>query len=101
MVVTPIVLSMWTTKISTCAFFTFLSVLCMITLDLIAQELENPFGDDPNDLPSFAMQEEMNRDLLLLVHPEASLVPDLASSAVTSYETLNEKGSLVAQSLEM
>uniref|UniRef100_A0A7S0BCW3 Bestrophin homolog n=1 Tax=Pyrodinium bahamense TaxID=73915 RepID=A0A7S0BCW3_9DINO len=81
MMLTPIVMCNWTGIVWSCALFTFVSVLCMVGLDLIAIELENPFGDDPNDLPVWEMQNVFNRDLVMLVDPLVWTVPKLLPRA--------------------
>lgn len=97
--ITPIVVSNWTTSIWSCVLFTSISVICMIGLDLIAIELENPFGDDPNDLPVLEMQNIFNKDLIMLVDPLAWNVPKLLPGARTHAE-LVEGGPKDAMSLQ-
>jgi len=88
MVITPVVINLWTDHAWYCALASFISVVCMKGIDVIAMELENPFGDDPNDLPCFQMHHSMNRDLTLLVNPKSWKVPDLVPTAKTTYEEL-------------
>mmetsp|Transcript_29469 Transcript_29469/g.84350 ORF Transcript_29469/g.84350 Transcript_29469/m.84350 type:complete len:562 (-) Transcript_29469:44-1729(-) len=88
MLITPMVVCSWTTAAWSCAIFTFVSVVCMVGLDLIAIELENPFGDDPNDLPVLEMQNIFNKDLTMLVDPLVWNVPKLQASARTHSELL-------------
>merc|ERR1712048_1326913 len=45
MIITPFVLCQLTTYIWSCVLLTLTSVLCMKGLDLVAAELQNPFGD--------------------------------------------------------
>lgn len=47
------------------------------TLNLIAVELENPFGSDPNDIDGPQMQLEMNNHLRLLLCAETQRIPRL------------------------
>mmetsp|Transcript_26571 Transcript_26571/g.48073 ORF Transcript_26571/g.48073 Transcript_26571/m.48073 type:complete len:399 (-) Transcript_26571:254-1450(-) len=42
---------------------------------LIAQEIDQPFGDDPNDLPLLEMQKDFNASLLGLLTKQAREVP--------------------------
>merc|ERR1719245_2715289 len=88
MVVTPIVINLWAAHAWYCAIATFISVVCMKGLDVTAIELENPFGDDPNDLPIFQMHHSMNRDLTLLVNPKTWTIPRLLPTALIKYEDL-------------
>merc|ERR1712228_323382 len=57
------------------AFLTFLPIFGMFSLNRVAIELENPFGDDPNDLPLAHFQDEMNDALLLLLVDGADIIP--------------------------
>merc|ERR1712050_334814 len=41
----------------------------------IAIEIDQPFGDDYNDLPVKGMQKDFNRSLLQLLHPMAQMPP--------------------------
>lgn len=77
MMCTPIVMSYYTGQFLFAALFTFLTSAAFFSLEGIAAELENPFGDDPNDLPSHDFQTEMNEGLLLLMHPTSSLFFEL------------------------
>jgi len=60
------------------AAVTFLSTFSSFGIHYIAQELENPYGDDPNDLPLREMQRDMNRSLRRLLEPQALLPPTFA-----------------------
>mmetsp|Transcript_21360 Transcript_21360/g.49656 ORF Transcript_21360/g.49656 Transcript_21360/m.49656 type:complete len:614 (+) Transcript_21360:142-1983(+) len=55
------------------AFFTVFLISC---LNLMASEIEMPFGDDPNDLPLGEMQDTMNINLKTLLHRSCNQVPD-------------------------
>jgi len=88
MVVTPLVICLWTTQAWYTCLATLVSVVCMKGIDVIAIELENPFGDDANDLPTFQMHHAMNRDLVLLANPYTWTVPKLEPHAVTDYKAL-------------
>merc|ERR1711879_809058 len=85
---TPLVICQWTASLWSCAALTLMSVMCMKGLDLISTELENPFGEDANDLPTYQMHYEMNRDLVLLLNPRTWVVPNLNNEAVLDYEKL-------------
>lgn len=88
MLVTPLVINLWAQQAWYCGIATLISVVCMKGIDMIAIELENPFGDDPNDLPCFEMHHDMNRDLALLVNPATWSVPKLGASARMTYDGL-------------
>jgi len=58
------------------AFFqAFVVVMIYWSVHYIAQELEQPFGDDPNDLPIASMQADMNFSLQDLMAPQARSKP--------------------------
>jgi hypothetical protein len=59
-------------------------------LDLVAADLQNPFGDDANDLPTLEMHHEMNRLLTLLLNPRTQRVPRLLPTALNTYNDLND-----------
>ena len=46
LVLTPLVMTSWTTSPLTAVLFTFLSGSFLVALELIAAEIENPFGED-------------------------------------------------------
>merc|ERR1711937_743887 len=73
-----------------CAVFSFFSASFMIGLYLISSELENPFGEDPNDLPCFSMQREVNRKLLVMLDPAVWRIPGLLDSAC-DYNTMAQQ----------
>jgi len=77
MIITPLVTCIWDAQPWLCSIFTFISVVCMCGLDLIASELENPFGDDPNDLPGMEMQDNFNKGLLVMLNPMTWKPPQL------------------------
>jgi len=68
----------------------FLSVLCLISVDLVSTEIENPFGQDANDLPCHEFQHKMNKALLNLMHPAANDPPSLCPNAKMTYKDLME-----------
>ena len=59
-VLTPLVVCQWDIVPWLGAIVCLVSVVCMTSLDLIASELENPFGEDDNDLLVYEMQESFN-----------------------------------------
>merc|ERR1719247_46266 len=59
----------WATGPLTAAMFTLISAACLICMEMIAAELENPFGEDTNDLPCDRFQDDFNEGLLLLIDP--------------------------------
>jgi len=78
---TPIFMVRWTPHPAVTFAITFFLVLSLWSLELIAVEIENPFGDDVNDLQVGRFQEDFNKRLLLLLHPQTRHVPELTSQA--------------------
>jgi len=62
----------------------FIQVFILWSLNFIAVEIENPFGTDPNDLDGEYMQEEMNRNLIMLLQPSSIRIPQLTTRATWS-----------------
>lgn len=79
---TPVVIAVQTTHVGSCFVFSLISTVCLIGVELIATELEHPFGEDANDLPCFAMQQNFNIDLTTLMSKTASEVPELVEGFV-------------------
>ena len=51
-------------------------------------ELENPFGEDTNDLPSLETHEEFRASIMALADPHAWMVPRIKGSASMDFENL-------------
>lgn len=79
--IVPFVTAVWVPAAWWAAIFCFIQVFIFWTLNFIAVEIENPFGMDDNDIDGKHMQQDMNRQLVLLVHPMATKVPTLRSSS--------------------
>eukprot|EP00927_Polykrikos_kofoidii_P002564 TRINITY_DN11022_c0_g2_i1.p1 TRINITY_DN11022_c0_g2~~TRINITY_DN11022_c0_g2_i1.p1 ORF type:complete len:626 (+),score=84.02 TRINITY_DN11022_c0_g2_i1:60-1937(+) len=97
MLYTPLVVCSQSTMVWSAATFTLISVACMRSLDLIAAELEQPFGDDPNDLPTYEMHCEFVDDLIMLVNPDTWRVPRLLACAATRFDDLSSDHSAKAK----
>lgn len=54
--------------------FTWISTFAFFYLDFVDIELENPFGNDYNDLPLVHFQDEMNSCLVMLLQGDVDLV---------------------------
>lgn len=80
---TPFVTSGWVSSPWWGAIFAFTQVFVYWCLNLIATEIENPFGRDPNDIDGEVLQMEMNRNLLLLLQPSTKRIPLLRSAAAS------------------
>lgn len=79
-IVTPAVVLFWTSGPIWASISTFICLIGMYSLELIACEIEQPFGDDPNDLPMLTFQEDMNASLVMLMNPVAKQIPQLGES---------------------
>jgi len=70
------------------AVFSFVPVFGAFSLNFIASEIENPFGNDPNDLPLEKFQGEMNNSLLMLLHGKSDLVAGLSAGCIRDFDAL-------------
>lgn len=70
------------------ALVTFLAVFATVAVNLIASELEIPYGDGENHLPLRRFQREMNKSLLLFMHDMSDHLPHPSRSYVTSFDQL-------------
>lgn len=73
-VMTPMMISCLISGKVWVPLFTFVPIFGMFSLSFIGIELENPFGDDDNDLPLDHFQNEMNMCLLMLLQENADLI---------------------------
>jgi len=87
-VLSPLVVCAYTGSVSVSAVFTFVAVFVFWCIHFIAVEIEEPFGDDVNDLPLYELQSEMNRSLIDLLDPGSNRVPALSSQAQMNIATL-------------
>lgn len=95
--ITPVVVCEIAPTLWVCLGLTFVSVSCMIGLELIAIELENPFGDDPNDLPVLEMQQLFIKDLTMMTDPQVWHIPVLQQTARLNYWTItNDEGANIS-----
>lgn len=62
-------------RIYWCGIISFIVVFSFWSINYIAVELEQPFGDDPNDLPLVDMQEDLNKSLIGLLDERAQVPP--------------------------
>mmetsp|Transcript_84312 Transcript_84312/g.132824 ORF Transcript_84312/g.132824 Transcript_84312/m.132824 type:complete len:370 (+) Transcript_84312:61-1170(+) len=67
----PFAMCSWTEHPASAGVLTFVAIECLVSLELIASELENPFGEDPNDLPIEEFQNVLNESLMLMISPDA------------------------------
>merc|ERR1712187_344987 len=72
MVCTPVVMCFYVGNAVVAALLSFIVILCFVSIEMISSELENPLGDDENDLPCHSWQKELNETLLSMLHPSAN-----------------------------
>jgi len=80
---TPCVMIWWTDSPILAFLSTFLCIIGMFCIEITAGQLEDPFGDDANDLPVLEFQFDMNKFLLTLLDTCSRDVPKLRDDAVT------------------
>lgn len=87
--ISPIVIAMWAGNWAVAFILTFLGNCCFISLEIISNELDQPFGDDPNDLPAMKFQLDLNESLVLLLAPLVQGSPALTSEAQRTHADLS------------
>jgi len=87
-VLTPVMMAQLVPEPVWAAVFSFVPVFGAFSLNFVAIELENPFGNDPNDLPLVKFQREMNNSLLMLLHGKSDLVAGLSRGCITDFDEL-------------
>mmetsp|Transcript_79751 Transcript_79751/g.207261 ORF Transcript_79751/g.207261 Transcript_79751/m.207261 type:complete len:564 (-) Transcript_79751:120-1811(-) len=85
------------------ALIAFLPVFGMFSINFVATQLEMPFGQDDNDLPLAHFQHEMNKGLLMLLHPSSDMLAKTSPMCILDYAELQtsfiSKGSVGVSSL--
>merc|ERR1719343_8542 len=81
-------MSSFVTNPATAAALTFLPLFGVYSLNFIAIELENPFGEDDNDLPLVHFQTEMNSCLLMLLHYNTDTIPTTSTMCIRDFHEL-------------
>jgi len=76
-IIVPFVVCQWVTKAWWAFIFSFMQVFTLWTLNVIAVQLEQPFGRDPNDMDGAEMQLEFNHHLRLLMRRDTKATPQL------------------------
>merc|ERR1719498_785321 len=74
-----------------CCIFSTLPMFGLYALNFIAVELEDPFGTDDNDLPLKHFQTEMNKCLMMLLHPNADLMATIGDRCVCDFDKLSRE----------
>jgi len=84
-VLVPFVTSQWVSNPFWAAIFTFVQVFILWSLNLIAIQIDNPFGHDANDINADEMQDEINRHLQMLLEPTTDRTPRLIRRSRAPY----------------
>ena len=87
-VFTPFTIVAITTSLYWALPVAFVPIFAMIALNIVASELEMPFGVDDNDLPLQHFQREMNQGLLLLLHERSDHLSYTRAGAPRSVDML-------------
>lgn len=77
---TPLMISCLISSKVIAPLFAFVPIFGMFSLNFIGVELENPFGNDDNDLPLDHFQTEMNKCLLMLLEDNADLIAGVSQT---------------------
>ena len=72
-------------------FLTCVSVVSVVALNIISLELENPFGEDHNDLPANEVHDHFRDSLLVLSDPDNWQVPRLLQNATLDFGHLKKR----------
>jgi len=90
-VLTPLVFSAMLTGQTSAILLTFMVLFGAYSLNFISIELEDPFGDDDNDLPLVHFQSEMNSCLLMLLHWNTDIIAQCSSTCIFDFNELCNK----------
>lgn len=74
---TPFVFAVWTHTPFWAGLFTFTAVFLFSTINFIAAEIEQPFGDDANDIDLEELQNKFNNILVTMLSPQCTQRPML------------------------
>jgi len=88
MVLTPLVISATIPHFIWGPMMAFVPTFGAHALNFIAIELEDPFGEDDNDLPLHHFQAEMNNCLLMLLHPNTDIIAGISEKCITDFDEL-------------
>jgi predicted membrane chloride channel (bestrophin family) len=72
---TPLLTSVSLENWWSAGLLTFVSTFSLWSINYIASEIENPFGDDPNDLPLREMQQDLNASLSTMIEKDVQMPP--------------------------
>lgn len=102
-VLVPLMMDQYVGDVWLGAIVTFVSVMCLQSIDEVSKELENPFRNIPNELPVVTYQAEYNEALLTMYsgfHPDAFWKPPREcrqSSLLASSSRLGKSSTFLGQ----
>lgn len=96
----PCVTAAWVEDVWWAMIFSSAQVFTMWSLNYIAVELQNPFGNDSNDIDFWQMQTAMNHSLAQLVAPEQLRIPELVPRRKTRRKEFQRQGSIQRESIQ-
>lgn len=99
-IIMPIVVSVWVDQPGWAFVFCWMQVFILWSLNAIAIELENPFGQDANDFDACYLQQILNQSLLLLLDPKVDKLPELVRGSIMDGQQINRMVSVKAPQLD-
>jgi len=87
---TPIAMSSILQQAHWAFLYNMVPVFGLVALNLVACELEMPFGGDANDLPLEEFQEHMNNSMLMLIRDESDLAPKITKLCKMEYAGIKD-----------
>lgn len=75
--ISPFVFAVWSANPFWAGLLTFTSVVLFTSLNFIAAEIEQPFGNDPNDIDLVDLQTKFNNILVTMLSPQCTQRPML------------------------
>lgn len=87
---TPICMASLVKDVVWAPILTFIPIFAFFSINFIGMQLENPFGDEPNDLPLDHFQHEMNSCLLMLLQEGSDHMPSLEDDRYEGFDSLVE-----------
>ena len=76
----PFVMVQHTRYVTICGIFTVVQVFLFWALNMVAVQIEKPFGTDGNDIDLKELQQRMNTHLVLIMSPVAQQLPILSEA---------------------
>jgi len=93
-ILTPIIVSVTIDSLVIAPILAFIPVFGSHALNFTSIQLEDPFGEDDNDLPLSHFQAEMNNCLLMLLHPKTDIIADIKDRCIMDFAVLKESMTL-------